>query len=83
MKLSKAQILALRLVELGQVQKWYSVRISGSDHIEGTGKRTIDALVRKGLVYLDYTERKIGNFNPFDYYRLTDAGKKALEDARK
>lgn len=83
MKLSKAQVLALKLVELGQVRKWYSARTAEIDHIEGTGKRTIDALVEKGLVYLDYTEKKIGNFNPFDYYRLTNAGWAAFEEVRK
>ena len=83
MKLSKAQLLALRLVEKGQIRKWYSVRFSGSDRIEGTGKKTIEVLVRNGLVYLDYTGKKIGNFNPFDYYRLTDAGRAALEEGRK
>lgn len=83
MKLSKAQVLALRLVEISQVRKWYSARISGPDHIEGTGRKTIEALIRKGLVYLDFQPRKIGQFNPFDYYRLTDAGKAALEEERK
>ena len=83
MKLSKAQVLALRLVEKGQVRKRYSIRIFGSDRIEGTGKKTIEALVGKGLVYLDYTDKRIGNFNPFDYYRLTDAGRAALEEVRK
>lgn len=83
MKLSKAQVLALRLVEISQVRKWYSARTAELDHIEGAGKKTIEALIRKGLVYLDYTDKKIGNFNPFDYYRLTEAGYAALEEVRK
>lgn len=66
-------------MEKGKVRKWYSYRMSGRDTIEGTGKNTIDALVRKGLVYLDYKPKQIGDFNPSDNYVLTDAGHAALE----
>lgn len=83
MELSKAQIATLEAVESGEVQMVYSCYYSRPDRIDGARKRTLQILIEKGLVFLDYTPRKIGRFIPFDYYRLTDAGEKALEEARK
>ena len=83
MKLSKAQIATLEAVENGDVLKVYSFYLSRPDRIEGARKRTLQILIEKDLVYLDWQMKKIGEFNPFDYYRLTDAGEKALEEARK
>ena len=83
MKLSKAQIATLEAVERGEVRKVYSCYYSRSDRIDGARKRTLQILIENGLVFLDYTPRKLGEFIPFDYYRLTDAGEKALEEARK
>lgn len=83
MKLSKAQLATLEAVERGEVQKVYSCYCSRPDRIDGARKRTLQILIEKCLVFIDYTPRKIGRFIPFDYYRLTDAGEKALEEARK
>lgn len=83
MKLSKAQIATLEAVERGEVRKVYSCYYSRPDRIDGARKRSLQILIENGLVFLDYTPRKIGQFIPFDYYRLTDAGKKAIEEARK
>lgn len=83
MKLSKAQIATLEAVERGEVQKVYSCYCSRPDRIDGARKRTLQILIENGLVFLDYTPRKIGQFIPFDYYHLTNAGRAALEEVRK
>lgn len=83
MKLSKAQLTTLEAVESGDVRKVYSCYCSRSDRIDGASKRTLQILIENGLVFLDYTPRKLGKFIPSDYYRLTDAGHAALEEARK
>ena len=83
MKLSKAQLATLEAVERGEVRKVYSCYYSRPDRIDGARKRSLQILIENGLVFLDYTPRKIGRFIPFDYYRLTDAGEKALKEARK
>ena len=83
MKLSKAQIATLEAVERGEVQKVYSCYCSRPDRIDGARKRTLQFLIENGLVFLDYTPRKLGKFIPSDYYRLTDAGHAALEEERK
>ena len=83
MKLSKAQIATLEAVERGEVRNVYSCYYSRPDRIDGARKRTLQILIENGLVFLDYTQRKIGQFIPFDYYRITDAGRAALEEVRK
>ena len=83
MKLSKAQIATLEAVERGEVRKVYSFYISRPARLDGARKMTLQILIENGLVFLDYTQRKIGQFIPFDYYRLTDAGRAALEEVRK
>ena len=83
MKLSKAQLATLEAVERGEVKMVYSCYYSRPDRIDGARKRTLQILIENGLVFFDYTPRKIGRFIPFDYYRLTNAGRAALEEARK
>lgn len=83
MKLSKAQIATLEAVERGEVRRVYSCYYSRPDRIDGARKRTLQILIENGLVFLDYTPRKLGRFIPFDYYRLTYAGSAALEEVRK
>ena len=83
MKLSKAQLATLEAVERGEVRKVYSCYYSRPDRIDGARKRTLQILLENGLVFLDYTQRRIGQFIPFDYYRLTDSGRDALVAASK
>lgn len=88
MKLSKAQLVALEAVENGEVKKWYSWRYSYSrrshpDIVRGANRKTVESLIAKGLIYLDWTPKKIGQFNPYDNYALTDAGRDALAAAKK
>lgn len=81
MKLSKAQLATLEAVERGEVRKVYSFYISRPARLEGARKRTLEILIERGLVFLDWQPKKVVKLD--DYYRLTDAGEKALEEARK
>lgn len=81
MKLSKAQLVALEAVEKGEVKKWYSWRYLSI--VRGANRKTVESLIAKGLIYLNWTPKKIGQFNPYDNYALTDAGRDALAAARK
>lgn len=81
MKLSKAQIATLEAVERGEVRKVYSFYISRPARLEGARKRTLEILIERGLVFLDWQPKKVVKLD--DYYRLTDAGRAALEDVRK
>ena len=81
MKLSKAQIATLEAVERGEVRKVYSFYISRPARLDGARKRTLEILIERGLVFLDWQPKKVVKLD--DYYRLTDAGEKALEEARK
>lgn len=81
MKLSKAQLAALEAVAQGKV-KAYASRTVGRDHIEGASKKTIEDLINKGLVYMNWNPRALGTFTPFDWYELTEAGRAALEEER-
>ena len=50
---------------------------------EGKGiSPDIEALINRGLVYLNWNQRALGTFTPFDWYELTEAGRIALEDER-
>lgn len=80
MKLSKAQLATLEAVERGEVRKVYSFYLSRPDRIEGARKRTLEILIERGLVYLDWQPRKIGEIKIDDIYNLTDAGRAALEE---
>ena len=82
MKLSKAQLAALEAVAQGKVMKVYASRTGGHDHIKGASKKTIEALINRELVYLNWNPRALGTFTPFDWYELTEAGRTALEDER-
>lgn len=82
MKLSKAQLAALEAVAQGKVMKAYASRTGGHDRIKGASKKTIEALINRELVYLNWNQRALGTFNPFDWYALTEAGRTALEDER-
>lgn len=81
MKLSKAQLATLEAVERGEVRKVYSFYISRPARLDGARKRTLEILIERGLVFLDWQPKKVVKLD--DYYRLTDAGEKALEEARK
>ena len=81
MKLSKAQIATLEAVERGEVRKVYSFYISRPARLDGARKRTLEILIERGLVFLDWQPKKVVKLD--DYYRLTDAGEKALEEVRK
>ena len=81
MKLSKAQIATLEAVERGEVRKVYSFYISRPARLEGARKRTLEILIERGLVFLDWQPKKVVKLD--DYYRLTDAGRAALEEVRK
>ena len=81
MKLSKAQIATLKAVERGEVRKVYSFYISRPARLEGARKRTLEILIERGLVFLDWQPKKVVKLD--DYYRLTDAGRAALEEVRK
>ena len=81
MKLSKAQIATLEAVERGEVRKVYSFYISRPARLDGARKRTLEILIERGLVFLDWQPKKVVKLD--DYYRLTNAGEKALEEARK
>lgn len=81
MKLSKAQLATLESVERGEVRKVYSFYISRPARLDGARKRTLEILIERGLVFLDWQPKKVVKLD--DYYRLTDAGEKALEEARK
>ena len=82
MKLSKAQLAALEAVAQGKVMKVYASRTGGQDRIKGASKKTIEALINRELVYLNWNPRALGTFTPFDWYELTEAGRTALEDER-
>lgn len=82
MKLSKAQLAALEAVAQGKVMKAYASRTGGHDRIKGASKKIIDALINRGLVYLNWNPRALGTFTPFDWYELTEAGRAALERER-
>lgn len=82
MKLSKAQLAALEAVAQGKVMKAYASRTGGHDRIKGASKKTIEALINRELVYLNWNPRALGTFTPFDLYELTEAGRTALEDER-
>lgn len=83
MKLSKAQIATLETVERGEVRKVYSFYISRPARLEGARKRTLESLIERGLVYLDWQPRKIGEIKIDDIYRLTNVGEMILEEVRK
>ena len=83
MKLSKTQLAALEAVAQGKVMKAYASRTGGHDRIKGASKKTIEALINRGLVYLNWNPRALGTFTPFDWYALTDAGRDALAAVRK
>lgn len=82
MKLSEAQLAALEAVAQGKVMKAYASRTGGNDRIKGASKKTIEALINRELVYLNWNPRALGTFTPFDWYALTEAGRTALEDER-
>ena len=82
MKLSKAQLAALEAVAQGKVMKAYASRTGDRDYIMGASKKNIEALINRGLVYLNWNQRALGTFTPFDWYELTEAGRTALEDER-
>ena len=82
MKLSKAQFAVLEAVAQGKVMKAYASRTGEHDRIKGASKKTIEALINRGLVYLNWNPRALGTFTPFDWYELTEAGRTALEDER-
>lgn len=82
MKLSKAQLAALDAVAQGKVMKAYASITCGHDRIKGASKKTIEALINRELVYLNWNPRALGTFTPFDWYELTEAGRTALEDER-
>lgn len=82
MKLSKAQLVALEAVAQGKVMKAYASRTGDRDYIMGASKKNIEALINRGLVYLNWNQRALGTFTPFDWYELTEAGRTALEDER-
>ena len=81
MKLSKAQIATLEAVERGEVRKVYSFYISRPARLDGARKRTLEILIERGLVFLDWQPKKVVKLD--DYYRLTNAGRAALEEVRK
>lgn len=81
MKLSKAQIATLEAVERGEVRKVYPLYMSKPTRIYGARKKTLEILIERGLVFLERQPKKV--VKPDDYYSLTEAGKKALEEARK
>lgn len=83
MKLSKAQLTALENIEQKKVMKVYSSRTSRPDRIKGINKKTLEVLISKDLVYLNWNPRALGTFTPCDWYALTDAGRDALAAARK
>lgn len=75
--MSKTQIEALKAVGMGNVREVTTFNVSKSPYICGARKTTIDALERRGLVDKEKASRKY--YEPV-FYRLTDAGKKALEE---
>lgn len=78
MKLTQAQVECLKAVENGKVYEIQSMYIRRSSSIVGARKQTIMALRNKGLITFTPS-----SFQDPLYFRLTDAGKKALEEARK
>lgn len=80
MKLSKTQIEALKAVSMGNVREITPFSVSKSPYICGARKATIDALEKRGLVEKEKASRRY--YEPV-FYRLTDAGKKALEEVGK
>lgn len=81
MKLSKAQIATLEAVERGEVRKVYPLYMSKPPMIFGARKKTLEILIERSLVFLERQPKKV--VKPDDYYRLTDAGRAALEEVRK
>lgn len=79
MKLTKAQVETLVKVERGEVMQWRSTRTSKPDTIYGARKDTIKRLLENRLI--DYPKLSM-DYVSFAYI-LTDAGRAALESARK
>ena len=79
MKLTRTQIAALEKIERREVVNYLPASVSNPRRWDGARKNTIEALTKMGLIHTEFST------SPYDpaWPELTDAGRAALEEARK
>lgn len=79
MTLTKAQLAALEKIERREVVNYLTANVAKPRKWSGARKGTIEALTKMGLIQTAWSR------NPYDaaWPELTDAGRAALEEARK